>query len=867
MIRQNLNLAMGLILAAASVTAAGSNNAAPTTLIQAIVTSTTWTSLDMVVPHPYSSPSISLTEELGTTTAVFSIFSANPCGGQTEFASTKTVNLPVDCKGASQLSVTIQRGRCPLGGRKPPAIVDTVTATPRTSFDFTCAPTPAGTAHPVSYVLTDRTSKLPIPTLKPGQSPVETPVAMSAIYYPDGQCRVALDLVPADGSPADSRQWISSLCSASYLYPKTYPATVTSTITAGCGRCQYIRGGDMYYTCAQGSFDNLTPLSPAVQIATASTKNDVSYVAKALKELHDTNRQLGIETRQDLNFLKNRVVSMTADFESANTSKNMQDVLDAIQKSDVARKKTREPESSGLDMVYEGFLSTMDEYLETLRDAGQQVPLSNALITEILTYLDESSTSLEGFEQSLEARKLPWALLANTRQPVKSRRRGIEVAFTKTFDWIFTDKAMTTETEGARDHHHFITHAETRGNLGKWAGKKRLIIASFCFCNAGTSLQRSQEGLLRSLLFEILRLCPELIPSLVSPKVLESLGDKDGSLDVSELLNFYKAILKQPDIQMNHQDLIKILNDLEYSPGIKMCLSSRPWMALEDEYGEDPTNLLKLENPTKGDIRQVVNDKFNAHSQFVSLNESEPGYDLLIDQVVNRSQRVFLWVHLVLRDLLDGLTYSDSIKTLQVRLESFPEDLDRFFQHMLDSVPRIYLDRASRMFKLAVHAEEPLLLMFYLLLEDIEDDEGFTMDQPIYGMPPRRDGSPRTQTSSNYFNVKVDFLHRTVRDFLRESEASSIDAEPPATAVHLRILRDLIDKANKTLCWLSSSQDHIAIMISSSLLFASICKHNILFYIEQKLSETGQPGTIANNPHYHPLEFALCNHTSRLLEP
>lgn len=103
--------------------------------------------------------------------------------------------------------------------------------------------------------------------------------------------------------------------------------------------------------------------------------------------------------------------------------------------------------------------------------------------------------------------------------------------------------------------------------------------------------------------------------------------------------------------------------------------------------------------------------------------------------VVDRSQGVFLRVHLVVRDLLEGLTYNDSTKNLQSRLESFPADLEDFFQHMIDAIPKVYLPRASRMFRIATSADRPIYLIFYSLLEDIEDDEKMTIDEPICGMP------------------------------------------------------------------------------------------------------------------------------------
>ena len=59
---------------------------------------------------------------------------------------------------------------------------------------------------------------------------------------------------------------------------------------------------------------------------------------------------------------------------------------------------------------------------------------------------------------------------------------------------------------------YLLGHWLTQRNLDVWAEDYQLITASF-FWNAGRiSLQKSQAGMLRSLLYQILRQSPELIP-------------------------------------------------------------------------------------------------------------------------------------------------------------------------------------------------------------------------------------------------------------------------------------------------------------------------------------------------------------------
>lgn len=210
-----------------------------------------WTPLTMALPWPYGSPSLSIPSDTPNT-ALLRLYYSNPCGGATEFASTKTVNLPVDCHGASSLSVTVRFGSCPLGRKNgPPATVDTVTATPRTSFGYTCLPTPApsGSATTPSVNLADVTKALPLPTLAKGQNPPLTAKALEVIHHPGGECRVNLTLEGKKGQ--DRGDWNEAECEKRVAEPVSYATTVSKTIEVGCDGCAYIRGGVVTPSCAR----------------------------------------------------------------------------------------------------------------------------------------------------------------------------------------------------------------------------------------------------------------------------------------------------------------------------------------------------------------------------------------------------------------------------------------------------------------------------------------------------------------------------------------------------------------------------------------------------------------------------------------
>lgn len=77
---------------------------------------------------------------------------------------------------------------------------------------------------------------------------------------------------------------------------------------------------------------------------------------------------------------------------------------------------------------------------------------------------------------------------------------------------------------------------------------------------------------------------------------------------------------------------------------------------------------------------------------------------------MKKSNGVFLWVVLVVEELLDGWEASKSIAGLRTKLAAIPEDLDEFFTRMLRRIPRSQLPETVAVFKCVLAALRPLKL-------------------------------------------------------------------------------------------------------------------------------------------------------------
>ncbi|CAN9243200.1 unnamed protein product [Alternaria alternata] len=229
--------------------------------------------------------------------------------------------------------------------------------------------------------------------------------------------------------------------------------------------------------------------------------------------------------------------------------------------------------------------------------------------------------------------------------------------------------------------------------------------------------------------------------------------------------------------------LVGVLRDLEH---VKICVSSRQWNEFEDAFGKNRTDKLYMQDFNHQDIDAYIN-VFKYDNNYQELEDRETLGKELIQEIVTAANGVFLWVVLVVRSLQDGLCEADSIARLQQRLRKLPTNLEELFERILfRDVKKSYRSEASHMFLVALEAKENLPLMAYWFLgEDLPKQRlPLKMQQTIKRHKDAKkrliasckgllEPSFRSTTeqqdslpSAILFEYTVDFLHRTVRDYL-----------------------------------------------------------------------------------------------------
>jgi hypothetical protein len=332
----------------------------------------------------------------------------------------------------------------------------------------------------------------------------------------------------------------------------------------------------------------------------------------------------------------------------------------------------------------------------------------------------------------------------------------------------------------------------------------RVVTASFYFWSAGTTMQKSQKGLFQSLLYEVFSNAPDLIRKAaprrweaietgahIEPWSLEEISDTimhTISLE-SDSVKFCFFIDGVDEYSGDHTDIVRILKNMAQFPNIKLCLSSRPWNIFEDAFGKDEELKFYLQDLTLGDINRYVRSKLEQHRVWREQGHGNQHYKVLAGEIVKRAQGVFLWVFLVVRSLLEGLTNDDSLPLLQARLRQIPTDLRQFFRYILDSLDPLYNQRVAHFFLAALESPEPLRLIMYAYFDQEHDNPSYIYEldsKPmdtyesltLHKQAERRINGRckgllevyRYPDSDEALPYRVEFLHRTVRDYFMTYE-------------------------------------------------------------------------------------------------
>ncbi|KAK2022108.1 hypothetical protein LX32DRAFT_630495 [Colletotrichum zoysiae] len=480
------------------------------------------------------------------------------------------------------------------------------------------------------------------------------------------------------------------------------------------------------------------------------------------------------------------------------------------------------------------------------------------------------------------------------------RFHDIKPAHKGTFEWIYSKPRLGASGATWTNFHNWLrndsgiywisgkagsgkstlmkfisTDERTRQPLLDWGVGCRLLILSFYFWDVGTRLQKSLEGLFRSIISQALKECPELADKLfpdrferrvdnTHPPTIQELerafacltapGLVDASLTPVKVVLLVDGLDEFDTGFMSLTELSTLFTAADQSTSFKAVLSSRPENAFEEAFINFPR--LRLHFLTHDDVVKYVNEKLNHYPRMVQLALQAPDETRgLTEEIVEAAQGVFLWVRLVVSSLSEGLQNHDEIGALTERLRELPTDLEDLFRVMLQKVPPRYKGSTSKIFQLLRSYSETLSevemhpkpealtalgLKFALLpskevlqanirqfsdktaLEEIRSIEAQVKiscsglielsahngDSQSHPLPESGDGtkarkaalSPIADESNKWRDPKIDFIHRSVKEYLWKDDVwSGILAQAGHEAFHagIALLQSLVMQTKK----------------------------------------------------------------------
>jgi DNA-binding ferritin-like protein (Dps family) len=270
---------------------------------------------------------------------------------------------------------------------------------------------------------------------------------------------------------------------------------------------------------------------------------------------------------------------------------------------------------------------------------------------------------------------------------------------------------------------YITTDSHTTDSLNMWAHSSQVLTPKFFFWNAGTDLQKSSLGLLRSLLYQILNRHQEVIPELIKSQDTVSFDDQmpiwtkkrlESSLrfvidKISPRLCFFIDGLDEFD--EGEEDMLELIGHLQNKSSVKICLSSRPLQCFINAF--EHSAQLKLQNLTRRDIETYAEDRLHKDPRMEQLLQENPRRGKkLIGNVTDKAEGVFQWVKLAVKMLSKGLTNRDDWKTMEKRLNLLPKDIKSLYMQMwsrLGENQRLYREEAALFFRKILTSEISLL--------------------------------------------------------------------------------------------------------------------------------------------------------------
>lgn len=500
-----------------------------------------------------------------------------------------------------------------------------------------------------------------------------------------------------------------------------------------------------------------------------------------------------------------------------------------------ANHRTMAKYSSTKDINFQRVVSVLQDWVKessekqhsqkNLQDGNEKPALPDGLIFD--QELQQCLESLHSFE-------------------AQSRFEDVQPAYHETYNWLFDHQVGFEDwLEGKNPSNIYwiqgkpgsgkstvmkfaIKHPLTRSLLMKY-NDNLWVVAGFFFHDRGTTVQKSVEGFLRQVLYQVIDQRKQLfvlIHSIFARILEQHTKDKSRSLPEQWNLSIFREALtligRKSTFEVNiclfvdaldehdgnHRELVLILREIAQLTDnplfrMRLALAGRPENVFKTAFQSCPG--FSIHKYTADDIRLYAEGRIQADMRGTLTTQGDEELSNLVERIVQKAQGVFLWVRLVVNEILEGLCEGDTIEEMETLLSTIPTELEDLYTRALRRSSRNSLQALTRdrhdayvMFQIASCAREPFLLNEFLVAThflttgkdsylDIQRLSEEQMERRLNSRsagllevprattePARRD---RTRPARKAGTGPVQFIHQTVKEFMITGSGGSVIRE------------------------------------------------------------------------------------------
>ncbi|KAL9607699.1 MAG: hypothetical protein Q9167_007408, partial [Letrouitia subvulpina] len=283
--------------------------------------------------------------------------------------------------------------------------------------------------------------------------------------------------------------------------------------------------------------------------------------------------------------------------------------------------------------------------------------------------------------------------------------------------------------------------------------------------------------------------------------------------DLESLKSTLKAVLWQDEVDAQfclfldaldehggeNSQLVDLVNNVILNGGsspkfnvkIKVCIASRPWPIFQQHFGACPG--LCIHEHTEKDIKTYVTDRLGDAS-----NRDQPLLDakqlsMLTKQIVSKAFGVFIWVRLVVDQLVIGVRDGTTFFALMDEVEKIPPELEDLYRHTLRRIEPKYSSETFIMLEIILCSLKPLDLTTFIecvnhvlarcvlpqrlpKLHDMEWLRNDSFASKVLRLASRSGGLlenvpvvSSTTIHAEPPEIQVQFIHQTAKEFIEKS--------------------------------------------------------------------------------------------------